>query len=85
MILQTLVLHNFRKFKHTTIEFPEGVIGVIGLNGAGKSTIFEAVAWALYGTVAARTSAELIKEMMLNHLILAGLNFHFILMEVHIE
>lgn len=62
MMLQTLILHNFRKFKHTTIEFPEGVIGVIGLNGAGKSTIFEAIAWALYGTVAARTSADLIKR-----------------------
>lgn len=62
MILQALIIHNFRKFKHTTIEFPEGVIGVIGLNGAGKSTIFEAIAWALYGTVAARTSADLIKR-----------------------
>ena len=62
MILHTLVLHNFRRFKHATIEFPEGVIGVVGLNGAGKSTIFEAIAWALYGTVAARTSADLIKR-----------------------
>ncbi|MDG6228897.1 MAG: SMC family ATPase [Candidatus Thermoplasmatota archaeon] len=62
MKLQTLVLHNFRRFKHATIEFPEGVIGVVGLNGAGKSTIFEAIAWVLYGTVAARTSADLIKR-----------------------
>lgn len=62
MMLHTLVLHNFRRFKHTTIEFPEGVIGVVGLNGSGKSTIFEAIAWALYGTVAARTSADLIKR-----------------------
>ncbi|MFH1013119.1 MAG: SMC family ATPase [Thermoplasmatota archaeon] len=62
MILQTLVLHNFRKFKHITIEFPIGVIGVIGLNGSGKSTIFEAIAWVLYGSVAARTSADIIKR-----------------------
>lgn len=62
MILHTLVLHNFRKYNHETIEFPEGVTGVIGLNGSGKSTIFEAVAWALYGPVAARTSADMIKR-----------------------
>src|SRR5512136_2464170 len=62
MILKTLTLKNFRKFKDTTIEFPDGITGVIGLNGAGKSTIFEAIAWVLYGSVAARTSAEQIKR-----------------------
>jgi exonuclease SbcC len=61
MILKTLTLRNFRKFKNTTIEFPDGVTGVIGLNGVGKSTIFEAIAWTLYGPIAARTQAEQIK------------------------
>ena len=56
MILKNLTLKNFRKFKDATIEFPDGVTGVVGLNGAGKSTIFEAIAWVLYGSVAARTS-----------------------------
>ena len=62
MILKTLTLVNFRKFKQITIEFPDGLIGVIGLNGAGKSTIFEAIAWVLYGPVAARTPADQIKR-----------------------
>jgi len=62
MILKNLALKNFRKFKNATIEFPDGVTGVIGLNGAGKSTIFEAIAWVLYGSVAARTSADQIKR-----------------------
>ena len=62
MILKTVHLKNFRKFKDTFIEFPDGVTGIIGLNGAGKSTIFEAIAWALYGPVAARTSADLIRR-----------------------
>lgn len=62
MILKTLVLKNFRKFKNATIEFPDGVTGVVGLNGAGKSTIFEAIAWVLYGSVAARTSVDQIKR-----------------------
>jgi exonuclease SbcC len=63
MILKTLTLRNFRKFKNATLEFPDGVTGVIGLNGAGKSTIFEAIAWVLYGPVAARTSADEIKRI----------------------
>jgi len=63
MILKTLTLRNFRKFKNVTVEFPDGVTGVVGLNGAGKSTIFEAIAWVLYGSVAARTSADEIKRI----------------------
>ncbi|MEF8879776.1 MAG: SMC family ATPase [Candidatus Thermoplasmatota archaeon] len=62
MILKTLTLKNFRKFRNTTVEFPDGVTGIVGLNGVGKSTLFEAVAWALYGPVAARTSADEIKR-----------------------
>jgi exonuclease SbcC len=62
MILKTLSLRNFRKFKNAVIEFPDGVIGIAGLNGVGKSTIFEAIAWTLYGPVAARTSADQIKR-----------------------
>jgi len=62
MILKNLTLKNFRKFKNTTIEFPDGLTGVVGLNGSGKSTIFEAIAWVLYGPVAARTSADQIKH-----------------------
>jgi len=62
MILKTLNIRNFRKFKSIMIEFPDGVTGVVGLNGAGKSTIFEAIAWVLYGSVAARTSSDQIKR-----------------------
>ena len=54
MILKKLVLKNFRRFKELELEFPENVIGFIGQNGAGKSTIIEAIGWGLYGTRAAR-------------------------------
>ncbi|UCD14063.1 MAG: SMC family ATPase [Thermoplasmatales archaeon] len=67
MILKSLRLKNFRKFKDSLIEFPDGVTGVVGLNGAGKSTIFEAIAWVLYGAVAARTSADQIKSENADH------------------
>ena len=62
MIIKALTLKNYRKFRDAVIEFPDGVTGVIGLNGVGKSTIFEAVSWVLYGPVAARTSADQIKR-----------------------
>ena len=62
MILKAIRLKNFRKFKDSYIEFPDGVTGVVGLNGVGKSTLFEAIAWTLYGPVAARTSTEQIKR-----------------------
>jgi len=62
MILKSLTLKNYRKFKDVTIEFPDGVTGIVGLNGVGKSTIFEAIAWVIYGPVAARTSADQIKR-----------------------
>jgi len=67
MIIKSLVLKNFRKFKNAAVEFPDGVTGVVGLNGAGKSTIFEAIAWVLYGSVAARTSADEIKRNGATH------------------
>jgi len=62
MILKNINLKNFRKFKNTNIEFPDGVTGIIGLNGVGKSTIFEAISWVLYGPVAARTPSDQIKR-----------------------
>jgi exonuclease SbcC len=40
------------------VEFPDGVIGIIGPNGVGKSTLIEAISWALYGNDAQRTSKE---------------------------
>ncbi len=61
MIIKSVKMRNFRKFKDILIDFPDGITGVVGLNGSGKSTIFESIAWALYGPIAARTSADQIK------------------------
>jgi DNA repair protein SbcC/Rad50 len=62
MILKSIRLKNFRKFKDSYVEFPDGVTVIVGLNGVGKSTLFEAVAWTLYGPNATRTSTEQIKR-----------------------
>jgi len=62
--LINLELINYRKFKKAFVEFPEGVIGILGLNGVGKSTIIEAISWALYGneTKIVRTKKEDLKR-----------------------
>jgi len=58
MKLLRITLHNYRKFQHVELEIPEGIIAIIGNNGSGKSTIIEAIGWAIYGTVVARTTKE---------------------------
>jgi exonuclease SbcC len=58
MYLRSIQLENYRRFKWAQLDFPDGIVGIIGNNGAGKSTLMEAVAWALYGTEASRASKE---------------------------
>ncbi len=49
MILSTLELENYRQYRSERIEFPErGIVGVIGANGVGKTTLFEAIEWCLF-------------------------------------
>jgi exonuclease SbcC len=52
MRLNYIELRNYRRFKDLRIELPsDGIIGILGPNGCGKTTIIEAVAWALFGNV----------------------------------
>ncbi|MBK8556646.1 MAG: SMC family ATPase [Lewinellaceae bacterium] len=49
MILHSLSLQHYKQYGHLELEFQEGLVGIIGKNGAGKSTIFEAILYCLYG------------------------------------
>jgi len=62
MRLVSLKLKNYRRFKDITVEFADGLTGICGLNGVGKSTLIECIAWVLYGNVAARSEKEGIKR-----------------------
>ncbi len=48
MIFKKLELENFKSHQHNTVDFKPGITIIIGENGAGKSTIFEAISFALY-------------------------------------
>lgn len=58
MRLISLEAENFLKFEHLALEFPDGLTGILGPNGVGKSSLVEAIAWALYGASVSRTRNE---------------------------
>lgn len=48
MKLQRLIIQGFKSFKdRTTIEFDDGITGIVGPNGCGKSNIVDALFWVM--------------------------------------
>jgi len=79
MILRNLKLENFKKYENYSIEFQEGLIGIIGKNGSGKSTIFEAILFALYGELKNKGYKEIIRNSnaSIKDVVLVELEFDF--------
>jgi len=63
MILCSLKLQNFKKYKEYEIEFFEGLTGFIGKNGSGKSTIFDAIFFALYGELRNKNAKSFVRHI----------------------
>jgi exonuclease SbcC len=59
--LHRLCLQNFRQHADSVITFETGLTGIIGTNGSGKTTVLEAIAWALYGNSATRGTRDSIR------------------------
>ncbi|OPY38300.1 MAG: DNA double-strand break repair Rad50 ATPase [Methanoregula sp. PtaU1.Bin051] len=52
MIIDRLVLKNFKRFRNEEIRFKDGITGILGNNGTGKSSLVQAIFFALYGVQA---------------------------------
>lgn len=47
--LKRISLLNFKGIRDLTLDFPNEVINIAGRNGSGKTTVFDAFVWALFG------------------------------------
>ncbi|NNE68136.1 MAG: SMC family ATPase [Pyrinomonadaceae bacterium] len=48
MQITRIELENIKSYEHAEFEFGRGTIAIMGENGAGKTSIIEAVAWVLF-------------------------------------
>ncbi len=64
MIIKNLKLKNYRRFQNIELELPENIVGIIGNNGVGKTTIVEAIGWCLYGNRIKRTDKQDIRSQL---------------------
>lgn len=49
LILKQMTLLNFKGVRDLTIDFNEDLTSIYGMNGTGKTTIFDAFTWLLFG------------------------------------
>ncbi|MHC1627195.1 MAG: AAA family ATPase [Methanoculleaceae archaeon] len=49
MLLNRLYMVNFKRFRNEEVIFREGITGIVGNNGSGKSSMMEAILFGLYG------------------------------------
>ena len=62
MIFTRLKLNNFKSHEHSVITFNKGINVIVGENGAGKSTILEAISFALYKQHTAKKIDDLVRN-----------------------
>ncbi|HUL62109.1 MAG TPA: SMC family ATPase, partial [Methanocella sp.] len=61
MIIRRISLENIKSYRSAEIDFTEGTIGIAGLNGAGKSTVLEAIGYALFDSQPFRSQEEFVR------------------------
>lgn len=49
-MIESIELINWKTHKHTTLNFQNGVNVLVGVMGAGKSSVMDAISFALFGT-----------------------------------
>lgn len=63
-MITSVELRNFLSHSNTTLEFDNGVTVFVGHNGAGKSSIIDAITFALFGQHTRKSNKGLIKRGM---------------------
>jgi exonuclease SbcC len=77
MEIKKLILKNFRSHKSLTIDFAEGITGIVGGNGSGKSSVVEAIMFLLTGEGYAKSKSDIITVgqvtgYVIGHMIIDG-------------
>lgn len=62
MIINSLVLENFKSYSKMHLDFSNGISIVMGQNGAGKSTILESISFALFKQHSGRSLQHLVRS-----------------------
>ena len=62
MIFKRLRLKNFKSYANEIITFDKGITVIVGENGAGKSSIFEAISFALFKQHTSGKLADLVRN-----------------------
>ena len=62
MIFKRLKLKNFKSYANEVINFDKGITVIVGENGAGKSSIFEAISFALFKQHTAGKLGDLVRN-----------------------
>ncbi len=74
MIVRHIYLQNYRVYEGVCeLDLPEGLVGIYGQNGAGKSYLIESIPWALFGY--ARGSVEEVRTTGVNDECVVELTF----------
>lgn len=62
MLIRSVHLENFKSYEQATIKFLEGTNAIVGRNGAGKSSLVEAIGYALFDYTSASRQGDLLRE-----------------------
>jgi len=66
-MLQSLILNNWKSHKHTEINFSQGYNVIVGNIGSGKTSIFDAIAFCLFGSTPNVNSRKIaVKDLIMS-------------------